>query len=250
MATARTIRKCGRLESIAGSSGDWSRGRRGDSGAAILALFVPAMLAMPVLASRARSTGPIGLGAGATHRRDRRGDRDGAVVARNASVYGRFVPTALWMGASLYDGLNPGATGASDMRFWTIRSIWPLDEEDQDAELSRRAIAFARDQPARAFSLAIVKLGSYWTPWPNADVLRSPIVIVAGAIVELPVLGLMLLGAWDRRRDLCAGCCWPGRSSISGASPGFRQLDALSDSRRDTCLGAGGDRLDQTRGLA
>ena len=47
---------------------------------------------------------------------------------RNARVYGRFVPTALWMGASLYDGLNPAATGASDMRFLDEPEIWPLDE--------------------------------------------------------------------------------------------------------------------------
>ena len=32
---------------------------------------------------------------------------------RNARTYGRFVPTSVWFGASLYDGLNPNATGAA-----------------------------------------------------------------------------------------------------------------------------------------
>jgi 4-amino-4-deoxy-L-arabinose transferase-like glycosyltransferase len=123
---------------------------------------------------------------------------------RNARIYGRFVPTALWMGASLYDGLNPRATGASDMSFLFDREIWPRDEQDQDAELTRRAVAFAREQPARALSLALIKLGRYWSPWPNAEGFRSRAMVLAGAVVELPLFGLMVLGAWDRRRDLRA----------------------------------------------
>jgi len=185
------------------------------AGAAILArpswgLYVPAVLAIWVV---------VKLG-------DRRGSvtaARGALIfvlavalvmspwwVRNARIFGRFVPTALWMGASLYDGLNPEATGASDMKFRRERAIWPLDEQDQDAELTRRALVFARQNPGRAFSLAAIKLGRYWSPWLNAQGLRSPLVTVGGAIVELPLFGLLALGGWDRRRDLRAWALFAG----------------------------------------
>jgi len=121
---------------------------------------------------------------------------------RNAQIYGRFVPTALWLGASLYDGLNPMATGASDMSFRGDRGVWPLDEQDQDVELLHRAARFARENPGRVLGLAIVKLGRFWSPWPNAEGFGSLPLTVAGAAVELPLFGLLALGTWNRRRDL------------------------------------------------
>ena len=120
---------------------------------------------------------------------------------RNARTYGRFVPTALWMGASLYDGLNPRATGGSDMAFLYDRDIWPLDEQDQDAELTRRAITFVVENPGRTLSLALVKFGRFWCPWPNAEGFRFPALALASTVVEVPVFGLIALGLWDRRRD-------------------------------------------------
>ncbi len=122
--------------------------------------------------------------------------------ARNARIYGRFVPTALWLGASLYDGLNPMATGASDMSFRGDPDIWALGEQDQDGELLWRATRFARENPGRVLGLALVKLGRFWSPWPNAEGFASWTLTVAGAAVELPLFGLLVLGAWNRRRDL------------------------------------------------
>jgi 4-amino-4-deoxy-L-arabinose transferase-like glycosyltransferase len=176
------------------------------SGAAILVrpswvLFVPIMLGcwgIAVWFGRKRAMGVV---------------RDGflivlglaAVMApwwvRNAGLYGRFVPTALWMGASLYDGLNPRATGASNMSFLEEPEIWPLDELDQDAELTRRALGFVRTEPKRVLVLAVVKLARYWSPWPNAEEIRSPVVTVASALITVPLLGLLAVGLWHSRGD-------------------------------------------------
>jgi 4-amino-4-deoxy-L-arabinose transferase-like glycosyltransferase len=176
------------------------------SGAAVLTrpswlLFVPAMLvawAACRLVGR-RPIGPAVRGAALA------AAGFAAVMApwwyRNATIYGEFVPTALWMGASLYDGLNPKANGASDMRFLADPDVWPMDERDQDAELARRAKAFVRAEPGKALRLAAVKLARYWSPWPNADVARSPLATIAGAVVMGPVLGLIAVGLWALRAD-------------------------------------------------
>jgi 4-amino-4-deoxy-L-arabinose transferase-like glycosyltransferase len=165
------------------------------------ALFVPVALAVWVLAQvRAHRAREAARGATLWLL--------GAVMvmgpwwARNAHVYGRFVPTALWLGASLYDGLNPKATGASNMSFREDPDIWPLDEQDQDAELSRRAVRFVQQNPGRALALAAVKLGRFWSPWPNAEGFSIWPITIAGAAVELPLFGLLAIGAWNRRRDL------------------------------------------------
>ena len=120
---------------------------------------------------------------------------------RNAQIYGKFVPTALWTGASLYDGLSPRATGASDMAFLADPEFWPLDEEAQDAALKARAIAFAWANPGRVLKLAVVKAGRFWSPWPNAETFRSPTLGILSGLIVLPQFALIGLGVWDRRRD-------------------------------------------------
>jgi hypothetical protein len=126
--------------------------------------------------------------------------------ARNAQVLGRFVPTALWAGASLYDGLNPGATGASDMRFLEDPEVRALGEVAQDAALRDRAIGFAREHPGRALRLAAAKAARFWSPWPNAEEFRAAgpagvLVRLAGAAVTIPFYAMLLVGAWACRRD-------------------------------------------------
>ncbi len=120
---------------------------------------------------------------------------------RNERVFGSFVPTAVWLGASLYDGLNPRATGGSDMKFLEDPELWPLDEIDQDHELTRRALRFVRNDPGRALKLAWVKLGRFWSPWPNAEGFRSPVLAVLCALTVIPAMVAAGFGLWLRRHD-------------------------------------------------
>jgi 4-amino-4-deoxy-L-arabinose transferase-like glycosyltransferase len=171
-------------------------------GAAILvkpswALFPPLALAVWVASSRGRRrpvyAGSVLVVLGV-----------GAIMApwwiRNAEIFGRFVPTALWAGASLYDGWNPRATGASEMSFLHTPEMQPLDEVAQDELLLRRASEFARSHPARVLRLAAIKAGRFWSPWPSADLTRTPW-RYAAAVIALPLYVLMAVGAWECRRD-------------------------------------------------
>lgn len=141
---------------------------------------------------------------------------------RNYTVAGRFVPTTLQVGASLYDGLGPQASGASNMRF-----VPPFVTEQHaaDAEsgadlrgtfedrLDRRmrdaSLAWVRQNPVRAMQLVGIKFLRMWNPLPNAAEFGSRTLRMLLALTYTPVIALAVIGVWRfARRDwpyvLCA----------------------------------------------
>ncbi|MEN6459702.1 MAG: phospholipid carrier-dependent glycosyltransferase [Thermoguttaceae bacterium] len=137
---------------------------------------------------------------------------------RNACLTGRFVPTTLQVGASLYDGLNPEATGASNMDF-VARFVAdlkgqggpppgnPAFEVALNRTLRDSALHWAATHPGRAVQLAAVKLARLWNIWPNEPQLaRSPIVRWGVVFTYTPLLILAIIGVW---RTLGRG--WPYR---------------------------------------
>jgi 4-amino-4-deoxy-L-arabinose transferase-like glycosyltransferase len=136
---------------------------------------------------------------------------------RNAFVAGRFVPTSLQVGASLYDGLSPTANGASEMSF--VRqfvaeqqtadaqpraSKTGLFEDRLDRRMRDAALAWARQNFGRVLQLAGIKIWRMWSPLPNAAEFRSATLRLVLALSYTPVLLLALVGVWKYlRRD------WP-----------------------------------------
>jgi len=130
---------------------------------------------------------------------------------RNYFVVGRFVPTTLQVGASLYDGLNPRATGASDMRFVERfreaergqASDVPLEVRLND-QMRQAALDWAAAHPGSALRLAGVKLVRMWNIWPNEPAFRAWPVRLAVCLTYVPVL---VLGVWGAAMTIRRG--WP-----------------------------------------
>jgi len=136
---------------------------------------------------------------------------------RNARITGHFVPTTLQVGASLYDGLNPEATGASNMAFVGAFVVAeqehpasgggePTDpfEYRLDRRLRNAAFDWAASHPGEVLRLAAVKLVRMWNFWPNEASFSTWPIRLAVAATYLPVLILAGFGAW---RTLGRG--WP-----------------------------------------
>ncbi|QDU27992.1 Dolichyl-phosphate-mannose-protein mannosyltransferase [Anatilimnocola aggregata] len=128
------------------------------------------------------------------------------------SVAGRFVPTSLQVGASLYDGLSPIATGASDMRFvpeyerlqkqLDAANLPPanqLFEDRLDQRLQRDSVAWITANPQRALQLAGIKFLRIWSPLPNAAEFRSNKLRLVLMISYLPAMILAAIGLWRSR---------------------------------------------------
>jgi 4-amino-4-deoxy-L-arabinose transferase-like glycosyltransferase len=139
---------------------------------------------------------------------------------RNYRVTGHFVPTTLQVGASLYDGLNPQATGASNMDFTAAAEAKLKDEyvdrivasvelsqpdelEPFEYELNKRlkdeSLAWATAHPVAVLRLAGVKLLRMWNIWPNEPQFRQPLVRIAVVVSFVPTFVLATIGLWRFR---------------------------------------------------
>jgi hypothetical protein len=118
---------------------------------------------------------------------------------RNHRITGHFVTTTLWVGPSLYDGLSPRATGASDMTFIETDGLYRrpgMSEYDNDRHYRRLAYEFVQSEPLRAAQLASTKLGRFWNPLPNAEQFGHWAVRLGVGLFEAPVLLLAAVGLW------------------------------------------------------
>jgi 4-amino-4-deoxy-L-arabinose transferase-like glycosyltransferase len=123
-------------------------------------------------------------------------------VYRNYRVTGHFVPTTLWAGPSLYDGLNPKATGDSDMTFFDQENVLnEMSEYEMNQHYTRRAVAYAEQHPGHVMQLMGAKLLRYWKPWPNAPQFQSFWMMLAVSVIFVPVMLFALYGAWVSRNQ-------------------------------------------------
>lgn len=115
---------------------------------------------------------------------------------RNQQVTGHFTLTTFWMGPSLYDGLNPRATGDSDMRFFDQDGLTKtLGEYEVDQHYRKAAKEFAQENPGTVVKLAAVKAWRYWKPWPNAEQFSHPVAAAGVLVFAVPTLLFALFGA-------------------------------------------------------
>lgn len=125
---------------------------------------------------------------------------------RNQRVSGHFTLTTFWMGPSLYDGLNPEATGESNMTFYDRDNLMGQGMSEYEVDRHYRAAAweFVRHQPGRTMQLAGIKLWRYFKPWPNAEQFGGWGPALAIGPFYLAVLLLAARGWWLVRDDVWA----------------------------------------------
>lgn len=121
---------------------------------------------------------------------------------RNYRVTGHPIPTTLWVGASLYDGLNPTANGDSDMTFFEDDNLMTqLSEYEVDHHYRRKAAEFVRQHPLRTLELAGLKLQRYFNIWPNAAQFQDWRLRTAVSVFTVPFLLLAIRGCWLCRKQ-------------------------------------------------
>lgn len=136
---------------------------------------------------------------------------------RNYMETDKFVPTTLQVGASLYDGWHPGASGSSDegMEFVNAFIVQQKAEDERtllngkklestlewrvDQRLKNAAIEWALENSSDAIKLGLVKLVKTWSPLPVARELGSDVVRWIEAIGYTAIMVFAAIGMWRCR---------------------------------------------------
>ena len=138
---------------------------------------------------------------------------------RNFSITGKFVPTTLQVGASLYDGWHPGATGSSDENMDFVLGFL-VDQKREDELLAKQstplestfewradrrmriaAIAWAFENPSDVMRLGLLKLRRTWAPMPSAREVGQPWIRWSEGLGYGVLVLLAGYGAWLGRRE-------------------------------------------------
>lgn len=136
-------------------------------------------------------------------------------IVRNYKLTRRIIPTTLQMGASLYDGLNPNADGASNMNF--VDDFRQIEAKSSDSSmehfevrLDRRmkeaALSWSLKNPRRVLELALIKAYRLWTPFPREKSFSKPIIVICLFVSYVPIFIMGLLGAY--RSIKLKGAAW------------------------------------------
>jgi hypothetical protein len=113
---------------------------------------------------------------------------------RNRAVLGEWVWTTTNDGFTLYDGLNPDATGASDQRWaQSMPLLQRMSETERSRHLASMARSYATEHPSRAAELALAKLARLWSPVPLSQEYGRYAVVAAVHAVPLFVLAVIAL---------------------------------------------------------
>ena len=115
---------------------------------------------------------------------------------RNAMVTGEMCRLTTRAGISLYDGVGPQATGASNLGpIKQMSEVRCLSETEWNRYFLRESFKAIKDDPMRIVRLAGVKLRRMWNPFPNVESYQSGATRLISAAWSVPVFALATIGA-------------------------------------------------------
>ncbi len=126
-------------------------------------------------------------------------------IVRNYGIFGRFIPTTLQVGESLYEANSPCADGGPmmDRIDWVKeRGGRPMGEYENNQFFKNAALRYIREHPGRFCALAVEKFARFWNPLPNYGPYRRPLGIAVSICAWAPIILLAFVGILKRKREI------------------------------------------------